>query len=530
MAAQLRRQPSDSPSPPSSPVLTPVDSTAALILVTDDDDADTPFDFSSDEDDDTLDQQYDVRRTPILPLSPADTFLFLLAPYLRLGALILRHSQLPLNYGLPPLFLFAGLAAFSRQILYMLSRHLKKTELEDVILDAFARGRGKEKQRAVLRTLVRASCGVVRVLLAATYLRESAVALLPFVSEDLGLPTQPVLVAILAIALTPFVTSKSLASPGVVYTAWFSVVAFVAWLSCVSYAYTQGNLEVNPDSIKLGAFWQGISVTAFAFCSSSTLPLYTALRGSALPITTTRHSKSRSFKIVSPLTVAIAFLMILPLVFFSAHSIVPEMGYPSTGDQIPSVPQPVPEEPHDHHLPAIHAFRCLVLLSSVPSVLAIIPPLPIPRRVRDSINFSLSKVILFAIVLLLALAPHEISTRCNDVLLLMSLAGTYFLPAVLHVTIHFFKRPLTIVIPQTPATPPTPIPRSTPASPSPHVGDGLTRSPRSRGPDELLQRKERALQRKQLRKRIVWDIGVWLLLIVSVSGFGWGAGRLAQKW
>ena len=48
--------------------------------------------------------------------------------------------------------------------------------------------------------------------------------------------------------------------------------------------------------------------------------------------------------------------------------------------------------------------------------------------------------------------------------------------------------------------------------------------------DELLLRKERALQKKQFRKRIVWDIGVWALLFASVAlvmfticGFAGGA-------
>lgn len=34
--------------------------------------------------------------------------------------------------------------------------------------------------------------------------------------------------------------------------------------------------------------------------------------------------------------------------------------------------------------------------------------------------------------------------------------------------------------------------------------------------NELLQRKERALQKKQLRRRIVWDLGVWVQFGVCV--------------
>jgi membrane protein YqaA with SNARE-associated domain len=35
--------------------------------------------------------------------------------------------------------------------------------------------------------------------------------------------------------------------------------------------------------------------------------------------------------------------------------------------------------------------------------------------------------------------------------------------------------------------------------------------------DELLLRKERALQKKQFKKRIVWDIAVWTLLLASMA-------------
>lgn len=49
--------------------------------------------------------------------------------------------------------------------------------------------------------------------------------------------------------------------------------------------------------------------------------------------------------------------------------------------------------------------------------------------------------------------------------------------------------------------------------------------------DDLLQRKERAMQKRQLKQRIVWDIGVWVMLIpIGGGGFIWAIGRLARKW
>jgi len=49
--------------------------------------------------------------------------------------------------------------------------------------------------------------------------------------------------------------------------------------------------------------------------------------------------------------------------------------------------------------------------------------------------------------------------------------------------------------------------------------------------DPLLQRKERLLQRRRLYRRLIWDIGAWILLIpVGGGGVVWAGGRLAGKW
>jgi hypothetical protein len=159
----------------SSPVLTGLDSSSALILVHDSDDSNTPFDFTSDdEDDDDNSPRFEVRRASIPPLGPSVVFLYLLSPYLKLGAFFLPHTMLPLKHGLPSFLLFAGLSAFARHIWYKLARYMRTADLEDVILDAFARGRGKERPRSILRSTVRAGTGALRVLLATIYLRRES--------------------------------------------------------------------------------------------------------------------------------------------------------------------------------------------------------------------------------------------------------------------------------------------------------------------------------------------------------------------
>jgi hypothetical protein len=107
-------------------------------------------------------------------------------------------------------------------------------------------------------------------------------------------------------------------------------------------------------------------------------------------------------------------------------------------------------------------------------------------------------------------------------MLLMALTSTYFVPAFVHIIIHIIKRPLAIVVqPRTPLL-------HTP-SPSGDLGNTTSVSPRTIH-DELLLRKERALQRKQFKKRIVWDTGVWVLLGASATGVVFVAGKFVGVW
>ena len=270
------RRSSDS-SRSSSPLLSALDSSATLILVHDPED-NTPFEFDTDDEDDDHSPQLDVRRVSVHPLGPIPVFLYLLAPYLKLGAMFLPQTELPLKHALPPLLIFAGLSAFSRQLWYMLARYMRTLDFEDVMLDAFARGRGKERRRTILRSAFRAGTGCLRILLATVYLRGKFAASSIFRAPHsvLGTESTDTLISLVPatnrLALTTGLTlgifalslAHSLASKRAIYSTCFSLAAYLAWLSCVIYAYIHGISLPTSGWLRMGAFWQGISKFFFS--------------------------------------------------------------------------------------------------------------------------------------------------------------------------------------------------------------------------------------------------------------------------
>jgi len=162
-----------------SPPLSDLDSSAALILVHDHDEPPSPLHFTDEEgngeEDDLISPMFEVRQSAVFPpLPPTTVFLYLLAPYLKLGALDLPNSRLPLKFGLPALLLSALASVFARQIWYMLARYLRKADMTEILLDTFAKGRGKERQRAIIRILVRIGTGTLSTLVAITYFRRES--------------------------------------------------------------------------------------------------------------------------------------------------------------------------------------------------------------------------------------------------------------------------------------------------------------------------------------------------------------------
>ena len=145
-----------------------------IVLVPDDeDDIDTPFYFSdSDEEEGEYDAaQLDWLASSATPLPTVLVYLYLVSPFLGLGAMFIPDGNASRHWMIAAVCIFIVLSTFARYIWYLLSRYLRKIYLEDIIADTFAKGRTKEHLRARLRTVVRVGDWVLKVLLAALFLR-----------------------------------------------------------------------------------------------------------------------------------------------------------------------------------------------------------------------------------------------------------------------------------------------------------------------------------------------------------------------
>ncbi len=163
----------------------------------------------------------------------------------------------------------------------------------------------------------------------------------------------------------------------------------------------------------------------------------------------------------------------------------------------------------------VAVFGSIALLFSVPSILITAPALTLPLALRRATSLPISKLLIYFATVGLALLPAHITRIGSDLVLLLAFLSTYVVPAFIHITIHNFRRPLTIVVPPTANTTPRPTEPST--SDSHH--------------DELLQRKERTLQRRRLGRRLVWDVAVWVLLVpVGGGGLVWAVQRMLGNW
>lgn len=148
-------------------------STSTLVLVHD---AQEPLD---DEDYEPLSFANEAEHTNVVEndesdataLAPSVVFGHLLAPSLKLGAMLILSGQADLKVSIPSLVLFALLSAFARQIWFLLARYVRRPDVGSMVSEAFARGPRREGTRQLLRAISNFGSSVTRLLLSAVYLR-----------------------------------------------------------------------------------------------------------------------------------------------------------------------------------------------------------------------------------------------------------------------------------------------------------------------------------------------------------------------
>lgn len=230
------------------------------------------------------------------------------------------------------------------------------------------------------------------------------------------------------------------------------------------------------------------------------------------------------------------------------------------------------------------ALAALTLLFGTPQLLITIPTFPPGSLKWLSVNHRrtptpeivsrltrmLKKSAVGLSLTLLTLLPlfFGTSTPLRLLTITLSVLATYYVPPVLHVLTHTFKSPLSIILPSTYfssfSTAPTPVSSNRPSTmlpvpgPSNDLGvdnsatsiNGDTRTPTSttahaplppllssssrhrhtpsgQEHDDLLQRKERSLQKRQMRRRIVWDIWAWGIFFGGFVVLGLGSRMLS---
>jgi hypothetical protein len=192
-------------------------------------------------------------------------------------------------------------------------------------------------------------------------------------------------------------------------------------------------------------------------------------------------------------------------------------------------------------------FRSFALLAGIPPlwVVAVLPRLPLPSTSTSTSSFSspnspharfsallatLAQVdykhALWVLITLLAIfLPMESLRVLEKTAVWGVLVLGYSVPGIVHGVLHALRAPLAILVPG-------------PAGPG--VGseneDGMENGGHEESSSDLdaralLRRKERALQRKRLGKRIGWDLAVWIVLL-PLGGLMavWSAGRLVGIW
>ncbi|KAI9443188.1 hypothetical protein H4582DRAFT_1923024 [Lactarius indigo] len=470
-----------------------------LVLVNDVDSLNEELDFSSDDEmsDDFSARLDRLNASTIPPLSPTLVLLYLSVPYLKSGPMFLAFSDTPLSHTIPNV---NCVRSFRRA-------HPSNVVSASQVSSPNGHGRGHPRYSCarwrqgtytvLLRVIVRVGTSTLRILLASVYLRGSLYAFSCLIAQKAH-PSQPQWMRSFPSArhecpdssLLPLYAAPSLSAKRIIFATLTSLLAYLTWLGAVLHARIKGTSYTGLHWESFGILWQGITSTAFVFSSSWTLPLYAALRGS-VPPTVAKRPRRRSFRALIAASVAVAVALVLPFCLFALS------------DNSSSTPGQ-----GENALIATSSAANLILI--IPAILITIPTTPLPRAIRRTTNSTLSKIAIYAAVIALSALPSNVTAVLGDALLVLSLLSTYVLPAILHITVHYFKRPLSIVLP-------TSLSRAEVGE----AGEG----------DELLRRKERSLQRRRLGRRLAWDVVAWVLVLpIGAGGCVWAVGRVLGRW
>jgi len=239
--------------------------------------------------------------------------------------------------------------------------------------------------------------------------------------------------------------------------------------------------EINDNQFSVvsitGINWDAFATIAFASASPLfTYPLYASHLASRATNTESLIPKRRvySFYIYMIIAALISFLLLLPW-----YHLAPKAG----------TPHPI--------------LSALSLIFGIPPVwiISLSPRLPSSRTTRHAPKIRYS--IWGLIILIVAFIPPTIAKFLLRLLVLAVLSLTYPLPAMLHIFEHNFYPPLSILMTDEAA--------DANDAEGQHQGDVMQDGANSA--DSLLQRKERSLQRRRLGKRILLDMGVWIILL-----------------
>lgn len=258
-----------------------------------------------------------------------------------------------------------------------------------------------------------------------------------------------------------------------------------------------------------GAF---AAILSFAFANQLlTLPLYSALvtNFAAKPTFAPRSRTRRmitSFPVLLLVATAASIALTLPLILapLTRHAAPPD---PSN---VPTVLRPPVRETLSRTLEAaIPTIQAFALILTIPPLFA---GVIVPRVRQRSYRW-----VLFLLAAALAAVIPGRKAGLTSLSMTLSLLTCYVLPAILHAVFHGLRRPRSILF----SGPNAPLTSSEPA----------TASSSSPDPEALLRHKERSLQRRRLARRVLWDIGVWVVLgPVGMAATVWTAGRAIGVW